>query len=59
MNLHGIRSLALPPIALALFTGCLTRPIHVTHNDRKFEAGINGRTLITYQLKAPPDAGLA
>ena len=58
MHLQLFRGLALPLIGIALSSGCVTRPIHVTHNDRKFEAGIDGRTLITYQLKAPPDAGL-
>src|SRR5688572_19601834 len=58
MNFHLNRSLALPLLAIALSPGCVTRPIHVTHTDQKFEAAIAGRTLISYQLKAPPDAGL-
>src|SRR5262245_33864808 len=38
--------------------GCTTHSIHVTHNDQKFEAGIDGRTMVTYQLKAPLATGL-
>ena len=57
MNLL-IRRLALALMAVALSTGCATHSIHVTHNGQKFEAVLNGRTLITYQLMAAPDADL-
>ncbi len=42
----------------ALFTGCATNSIEVTHNDQRFEAAINGRDLMSYWLKSPPNANL-
>jgi hypothetical protein len=53
-----VRNPVLPLTLIGLCGGCTTHSIHVTHNDQKFEAGINGRTMVTYQLKAPVGAGL-
>ena len=59
MNLRRfVRNPVWPLMAIAVCGGCATHSIHVTHNDQKFEAGINGRTMVTYQLKAPAGAGL-
>ena len=53
-----VRNPVLPLTLIGLCGGCATHSIHVTHNDQKFEGGINGRTMVTYQLKAPAGAGL-
>ena len=42
----------------AFLTGCATNSFEMTQNAERFEAGINGRTLMHYWLKAPPGTAL-
>jgi len=44
--------------ASALLTGCATSSIEVTHNAERFEAGVNGRMMMNYWLKAPSGTAL-
>jgi hypothetical protein len=57
-KLPALRRLVVLPALITLAAGCATRPVHVTHTDEKFVAGIEDRTLVSYWLKAPADAPL-
>lgn len=47
-----------PLLILLTAGGCATRSFEVAHNAERFEAGIDGRTMIQYWLKAPPGTAL-